>query len=180
VPCVRCFGRCAELNCAIRRTRWRRPRTPAPRSGRAFHLLPVLVREPCCSVHGEPNHAATHLGVPPWWRDSNGCKPAFEPRTFFCRCLCARELAAASPRAMATASPLAKPSAQAFRAVSCALTAFPGSRPSSHDLTVQGRARLVRPEHTPELWSEAGSPWVVAPARVRTPGGAHRASASEN
>jgi hypothetical protein len=83
--------------CAVGRTRWRRPRTPAPRSSRAFHLLPVLVREPCCSVHREPNHAASRLGEPPRWRDSNCCEPAFEPRTFFCRCLRARELAGRTP-----------------------------------------------------------------------------------
>jgi hypothetical protein len=38
------------------------------------------------------------------------------------------------------------------------LTAFPSSRPSSCVLTEQERARLVRPEHTPALWSEVGSP----------------------
>jgi hypothetical protein len=31
-------------------------------------------------------------------------------------------------------------------------------RPSSLGLSVQERARLGRPEHTPELWTEAGNP----------------------
>jgi hypothetical protein len=81
---------------------------------------------------------------------------------------------------LATTSPLAKPSAQAFCTVPCALTAIPRSRPSSHEPSVQVRARLVRLEHTLELWSEVGNPWAVAPARGRTLGGAHRAAVSGN
>jgi hypothetical protein len=62
--------------------------------------------------------------------------------------------------------------------VSCASTAISGNRPSSRDLFMQVRARLVRSEHTPALWAEAGNPWVAAPPRELTPGDAHRAAVS--
>jgi hypothetical protein len=67
----------------------------------------VLVGEPCYSVqrgaevhapaHRGPNHAATHLGVPPRRHESSCYEPAFEPRTFFCRCMRARDLAGRTP-----------------------------------------------------------------------------------
>jgi hypothetical protein len=73
-----------------------------------------------------------------------------------------REFWTAAPqRALATTSPLAKPSASAPSAMPCASTATSGNRPSSRDLFLQVRARLVRLEHTPALWAEAGNPCVT-------------------
>jgi hypothetical protein len=88
-PQVRCLGRGAILVCATGSTRWRSQRTPAPRPGRAYPLLPVFVRKPGCPVCRDPDHAAPCLGEPPRWRVSICVEPAFEPRTLFCRCLCA-------------------------------------------------------------------------------------------
>jgi hypothetical protein len=130
-PQVRCLGRGAVLVCAVGRTRWRRQRTPAPRPGRAYQLLPVLVREPGCPVCRDANHVAPCLGEPPRWRVSICVEPAFEPRTLFCRCLCARVLAGHTPARLGFDLAVELPSAPALGVAPRAVAGVSGGRPSS-------------------------------------------------